>query len=588
MGLGRTDFKGDEPIYSFAVDAMLKSGDWLTPRSIPDENAAFLEKPPLKFWIIAGSIRSGLLPHNEFGQRFWDAAFGAVSFLYVFAFGARIGGPLCGVIAVFALFVHRPLLYEHGVRSNNMEAPLLLAYCGGIYHALAWSSAIAQRARLLHPQAVGAFFVLGFMTKFVAVVFLPFILVVTALLFPHWRRRAVDDWRAWAVATLLVVAASAPWFLYETVQHGRVFWDVLLGEHVYKRMTAFLDPSHLKPWHYYFTTLYRETLANGTAIAIVLGMGLLAFRTIRERWDAGVLILLWFAVPFAAISVGSSKLYHYTYPFLPPLALAAGYLPAALLSRDSRVRQAFENAGERVARLPRLQALRHRVPVLRRAVMAIAVLAFVVAVVTIVYGRFGIRIGDLLLFRNASIMRPLVAGIILLALAGWGRLAGRTVMIATLLAMLPSGAYRATLEKLTENDEPMQVLRDCLGTWMPPGDRPGVFVHTADPGQWRYVYYFRDLGWEQPSEHDDRQLIAPLFLPAQQRPVLLGVDDYARFERALAAGRMEGAETGGPQSAEMLGQLSRMTNIRFDDHRMLLLPGRYAACGPATIAAPKG
>ena len=36
----------------------------------------FLEKPPLKFWIVAAPIRAGLLPHDEFGLRFWDAVFG--------------------------------------------------------------------------------------------------------------------------------------------------------------------------------------------------------------------------------------------------------------------------------------------------------------------------------------------------------------------------------------------------------------------------------------------------------------------------------------------------------------------------------
>jgi hypothetical protein len=42
----------------------------------------------------------------------------------------------------------------------------------------------------------------------------------------------------------------------------------------------------------------------------------------------GVLILLWFALPVGAISTGTSKVYHYIYPFLPPLYLCAGYVMA--------------------------------------------------------------------------------------------------------------------------------------------------------------------------------------------------------------------------------------------------------------------
>ena len=85
IGLGRADFEIDEAIYSFAVDRILETGDWLEPKSIPNETWAFLEKPPLKFWIVAAPIRLGVLPHDEFGIRFWDALFGALAFVYVFA-----------------------------------------------------------------------------------------------------------------------------------------------------------------------------------------------------------------------------------------------------------------------------------------------------------------------------------------------------------------------------------------------------------------------------------------------------------------------------------------------------------------------
>src|SRR6188472_933975 len=46
MGLGAADLQNDEAIYSYAVDRMLDTGDWITPRAIPFDNA-FLEKPPL-------------------------------------------------------------------------------------------------------------------------------------------------------------------------------------------------------------------------------------------------------------------------------------------------------------------------------------------------------------------------------------------------------------------------------------------------------------------------------------------------------------------------------------------------------------
>jgi 4-amino-4-deoxy-L-arabinose transferase-like glycosyltransferase len=227
---------------------MLETGDWWTPRSIPDETAPFFEKPPLKFWIVAAGIRSGLLPHDEFGQRFWDALFGALAVLYVYAIGVRLGGPVSGVVAAFTLFVHRPLLLQHGLRTQNMEAALLLCYCGGVYHALAWSAASNRIARTLHPFAVVLFFVLGFMTKFVAALFLPALLVLMVVAFPAWRARLRADWRPWLAAVVLGGAIVAPWFIYQHAAHGERFWQVLLSEHVYKRMTAFLESAHVQPW----------------------------------------------------------------------------------------------------------------------------------------------------------------------------------------------------------------------------------------------------------------------------------------------------------------------------------------------------
>ncbi len=145
IGLGSTDLANDEAIYSYAAESILTTGDWLSPRSSPNEEITFVEKPPLKFWIVAAPIKLGLLPYNEFGLRFWDAVFGAIAFVYVFLIGRRLAGPVCGVFAVLVLFAHGPLLFEHGLRSNNMDAALVLTYTGGVYHFLRWGDPGARR-----------------------------------------------------------------------------------------------------------------------------------------------------------------------------------------------------------------------------------------------------------------------------------------------------------------------------------------------------------------------------------------------------------------------------------------------------------
>ncbi len=262
----------------------------------------------------------------------WDALFGAIAFLYVFALGRRLAGNICGVVAVFTLFVYRPLLFEHGLRDNAMEGPLFLSYCGGMYHYLAWAAADRQKRAPAHATAVMLYFVLGFMTKFVASVFLPIVLVIATLTNRGALRKSVAEWRVWSALALVAIVLIAPWFVYQYQNEGVGLFRVMFGEHVYTRFTTSLDPGHLHPWNFYYVTMFRQLGYSGTAWLVTAGAVLLLVNTVRQPSLDKLLIVYWFAIPVALISIGTSKLHHYLYPFLPPLALAAGYGPAWLLA----------------------------------------------------------------------------------------------------------------------------------------------------------------------------------------------------------------------------------------------------------------
>lgn len=329
LGLDRQDLDNDEAIYSFSVEAMVQSGDWLTPRGIYDQTSPFLEKPPLKIWMVALPIHWGLLPANEFGMRIWDAVMSSLALLYVFAIGRRLAGPVCGVTAVVLLMAHHPLIFQHGLRTNNMEAAVFLSYAAGVYHFLAWRTS-APDARG-HLVAIALAFVLGFMTKFVAALFLPAILAVAFLLKAEERQRVRLYWRGFALAGLIAAALIAPWFVYQYIAHRSELSETMFGVHVLRRLTVYLDPSHVKPWSFYFTEMWRHLVSNGSAAVTAIGAAALVLNTVRRRWLEGVVIILWFVIPLAVISAGTSKLYHYAYPFLPPVALAGGYAIALLV-----------------------------------------------------------------------------------------------------------------------------------------------------------------------------------------------------------------------------------------------------------------
>jgi 4-amino-4-deoxy-L-arabinose transferase-like glycosyltransferase len=563
IGLGRTDVENDEAIYSFAVDRIVANGDWLNPRSSPRDDVTFLEKPPLKFWIVAAPIRLGLLPHDEFGLRFWDALFGAAGFLYVFAIGRRLAGPLCGIIALFVLFGYGPLLFQHGLRGNNMEAPLFLCYCGGVYHFIRWGTGADQKRRGRHVMAAGLYFFLGFMTKFVAALFLPIVVAAAILPVRGARERLKQDWRAWALAAAVFVLLAAPWFVYETLREGAAFWRIILEAHVVTRFTSYLDPTHVHPWNFYYVTLWKELQHDGVAWLVIFGGIVAAVRLASTRDLPTVAVVSWLAIPLALISIGTSKLHHYAYPFLPPFALVAGLGPAWI------ARAAAPYVERAVARINGMFAdQRGWTLALRRVLLGIAIVAAAIAVVTLVMGSVNLRVGGTLLLRNSHAVRPLILALVLTTLAGRGIAVSRVILPAVvLLAVMPVDSYKDTLREVRIERHPLRTAGECLASVARverAAGRPAPGIYAVGEQHWflhdYYYYLSRSGGWDRAETLDVPAAERALFDPAHQRPVMLDDQDY----RALRA-----------RDAEALGETA-VIPLR---EVLLVLPGPYGVCG---------
>ena len=592
IGLGRADISGDEAGHSFSVDRILEIGDWLAPKSSPSETVVFLEKPPLKFWLVAAPIRLGLLPHDEFGLRFWDPLLAGVAFLYVFALASRLGGAVAGLVSVLILFVQPSLLFEHGVRGNNMEAALLLSYCGAMFHAQEWARLTPEPGRpdagtlagplrraWPHAAAVAVFFALGFMVKFVAAAFVPIVLGVTALLFREWRVKVLANLRQWLGATALVVALVAPWFAYASVRFGAELWQTMFGAHVYERFTAGLDPTHLQPWSFYFTTMGRQFGETGTMWWVVGGLALLTVMTIRRRWPEGGLVLLWLALPLGLISSGSSKLYHYAYPFLPPAAIAGGYLAGmACWLVPPPVARALGSARDALlAAAPAVRRALER-PSVRAVLLALGGLAAGVGVVTAIRGSIRVSVAGMVLLKASGIVRPLVLVALAGVLAGPVTRAARAVALVVVLSLLPTVAYRNVFTRLDSGEHPMRTARDCLR---------GVNARLADsagPGGFymdglgygfghEHYYYFRSFLPRETAVKPSPGALDGYLHDARPRPML--VLDSVYRDYLHGAGRPADA-SGAPASVPAVG---------FADVD-LLLPGPYAVCSPAHGAEP--
>jgi 4-amino-4-deoxy-L-arabinose transferase-like glycosyltransferase len=596
LGLGRIDLRNDEAIYSYAVDSILESGEWLTPHLSPDtsrfgdphDRAAnpFLEKPPLKAWLVAAPIKAGILPHDELGLRFWDALFGTLAFVYLFLIGRRLVDSILGYGAVFLLFIQWGIVFRHGFRANVMEAALVLAYCGGIYHFLIWSESEGRSERWKHILSFSGWLTLGFMTKFVAVVFLPMVAGVAALLVRDWRQRLWNDRVPWLAGACVVMGLSLPWFVYEHFLFGEAFWREIFGRHVYERMVDSLDPVHVQPWAYYLTGIYREMRVADAHFWLVAGVLLWVGDTIRRRWPGGILVLVWLFLPIALLSSSVSKLFHYAFPFLPAAALMAAYplslmirmvrgLPTGFGRLDAFALRVSEGPGrDRVARF-----LGHRGT--RAALSLIAVAAVAMALATLVSGQLELTAFGVSLLHNSSVVRPLmIAALCLVPLASRSYTAAMPVL-AVIAFLFPAQRYGTTFERALTIDSPMRGVRDCVVEQfgeMRLGESPGesrLYVHMP-PGAGlthNYYYYFRRLDvWERPELLEDQLLKARLFVEGQQAPTIILEPDYLDFVARLDALEPTGNSRVLPPALMLGVGHDGMTEA------LILLPGPFATC----------
>jgi 4-amino-4-deoxy-L-arabinose transferase-like glycosyltransferase len=575
VGLGRADITGDEAIYSFAVDRMLETGNWLVPMSSPNETYAFLEKPPLKFWIVGLPIRAGILPHDEFGMRFWDALFGSISFLYVFALGRRLAGPVAGGVATLTLFAHAPLIFDHGLRGNNMEAALLLCYCGGMYHFVAWSTAASiGPARRWHAAAVGLYFVLGFMTKFVAAAFLPFVILCAGLLVRAYRARLRRDWRLWSGVSLMVVALCAPWFVYAYEQFGSFLWTVMFGEHIVHRFTGALDPAHLHPWYYYLASIDMALGGSDAFLLVAVGMIALTAGVLRRQAPPEhSLLLLWLAIPLTLMSAGSSKLYHYAFPFLPPLALAAGLAAVLLLERlPPVVRRLLAQLDAGAPGHWRIAATIERRPIVRAAFGVLAAIAFAIAAWSVVAGSIELSLPVGAVFKSHGVLRPLVAAIVCAALATRGRMPVSVVAVLFVVSLLPLPGYREIISRLGMGTRVMADASGCLQGMerdVAPSSPHGMYIDAPDEGiQHGMNYYFRRLRpWTRAPQPSPDRLANVIDLPSEQQPALVWRPTYEQYLETRS-------------STDAAADDAHLAVVPMPDDMVLVLPGPYAACAP--------
>jgi 4-amino-4-deoxy-L-arabinose transferase-like glycosyltransferase len=331
--LGATSFRdGDEAQYAQCAKEMMASGDYLNVRYL---GKPFLEKPPLKMWLIVAGYR--LFGVNELGARFSSALFALAAVALTMLFGRLLFDRATGLLAGLVLLSSTQFIHEHAGRAAEMEPETTFLYVASM--TCIW---LARRdGRWL--AALGAALGLLVMTKGPLIV--P-ILAVAALFLATSRPRPRVPLPVALLGAAILLVIALPWHIYQASVHGDMFWKTYLGTHIWGRFLgrapdgipgALAGITPRPALSYYGLVVFSSMFPWSVLLVPALFGGL--WEALKRHSAAARLIFLWVVLFGLTIGISKGKLAWYAVPLLPAFAILIARF--ALRLADLRPRWLF-------------------------------------------------------------------------------------------------------------------------------------------------------------------------------------------------------------------------------------------------------
>ena len=306
--LGNLAFFGaDEPRYARIAEEMNLRDSYITPTL---NFHPWLEKPPLLFWLQAGSFR--LFGVHEWSARLPAGALAVLSLLIVALWASQLAGRR---VAVFTLLILSTsglfFVFARAASTDTLLVALLSA-------AMVCGFQATRNGSSLWAGSAGVALGLAVLAKGpVAVVLFA---GVFGLYFLLEQKLAWSGIQITVGATLFSVT-TVPWFWQVWQENGynfvATFW---INHHLARFLTDIHH--HSEPFWYYLVVL-----ALGF-FPWVCFLGSASLRTwhrgrhlLSSSYRPELFLWLWVVVPFAFFSFSESKLAGYILPLFPPLAV---------------------------------------------------------------------------------------------------------------------------------------------------------------------------------------------------------------------------------------------------------------------------
>jgi 4-amino-4-deoxy-L-arabinose transferase-like glycosyltransferase len=296
---------------------MLGSGlhGWIVPHL---NGKIRLEKPPLAYWLAAGSFK--LFGVGPAAGRLPFAILGWLTVGLTYAIGRDLFNRVVGVTGAAALLAG--FLFFRHARLAETDGPATLFVTAATWWM--WRGLASRDGAFLRLNLSAAAIALGLLSKQGAVVYPLVFLIFWTVAERRWS--ALGRWViSGAPLTLLVVGGT--WFFVTGRMLGwRVFW------HELKDVTSGRDHPAI---FLIYVPMLLQAAAPWIAVTVV------ALVASMRRWlndERLRFVLLWAASILVPLCFAGNKQSHYLMPMMPPLALLSGWIVerAMRAERDER------------------------------------------------------------------------------------------------------------------------------------------------------------------------------------------------------------------------------------------------------------
>lgn len=289
----------DEARYAEIAREMLALGEWIVPHL---NYVAYVEKPPLLYWITAASMWAFGL--NEFAARMVPAV-----------------SALAGVVMTF-FFVHRTFDRRRAILAAAIlaTAPLYAIMAQVLITDMLLTMLVtgAVFAMFMHWREGGSWCWFGYLAMALATLTKgPVGIVLPALslaVFLWWEGELRGSIRRFhAIAGLaLVMAIAAPWFVAISLREPGFADFYFVGEHLRRALQG--SYSHGEPFYYYIPVLIGGLIPWSLMVPFLTWRGMAPNPARRFCLITAIVIVVVF-------SLASAKLIPYVLPAFAPLAV---------------------------------------------------------------------------------------------------------------------------------------------------------------------------------------------------------------------------------------------------------------------------